>query len=424
VAPLVAIGLPLAGFTVLLEKHHVGADDVDWQLSPAGRLVLAGHAACFYAQKLVWPWPLAFFYDRWRIDPRQPAQWVFPLLVAVTMAGAWWHRGRIGRGPVAALAAFLCGLFPALGFFDVFPFKYSFVADHFAYHALPVGAAAAAAGLAGLCAWARVPIAGPAVGLIAILAGLAFARTAAFSSQETLYRDTLAKTPSSSIAAHNLGTLYLDSGRPRDSIDLLAQAAATAMFPDERGRSLANLAEAFLRLNEPGRAYQAASAARAARDSRRTRGILARACVRAGKLDEADAVIAAARPDEGVGSDMLLTRGELALARGDRVAAATLFRACLDGCDGLTRPNAMLEIAVAYLERDLIAEAERLLAAMGPGPTAARGWMNVAVAYARRNEFPAAIAACEQAAALDPASGEIASLLGRLRAAASGAARP
>ena len=68
VAPLVAIGLPLAGFTVWLEKHHVGADDVDWQLSPAGRLVLAGRAACFYAQKLVWPWPLAFFYDRWRIE--------------------------------------------------------------------------------------------------------------------------------------------------------------------------------------------------------------------------------------------------------------------------------------------------------------------------------------------------------------------
>lgn len=424
VTPLVAIGLPLAGFTIWLEKHHVGADDVDWQLSPAGRLVLAGRAACFYAQKLVWPWQLAFFYDRWRIDPRQPVQWVFALAAAVTMAGAWWQRGRIGRGPVAALLAFLCGLFPALGFFDVFPFKYSFVADHFAYHALPVGMAAAAAGLAGLCAWARVPIAGPAVGLIAILAGLAFARTAAFSSQETLYRDTLAKTPSCSIAAHNLGTLYLDSGRPRDSIDLLAQAAATANFPDERGRSLANLAEAFLRLDEPDRAYQAAAAARQARDSRRARAMLARACVRAGRLEEADAVIAAARPDEAAGPDVLLTRGELALARSDADAAATHFQACLDSCEGSARLTVMLEIAIAYLERNLIAEAERLLVDMGPGVTAARGWMNVAVAYARRNEFPAAIVACEQAAALDPASGEIASLLGRLRAAASGAARP
>jgi len=423
-APLVAIGLPLAGFTVWLEKHHVGADDVDWQLSPAGRLVLAGRAACFYAQKLVWPWPLAFFYDRWRIDPRQPVQWAFPLLVAVTMAGAWWQRGRIGRGPLAAVLAFFCGLFPALGFFDVFPFKYSFVADHFAYHALPVGMAAAAAGLAGLCAWARVPIAVPAAGLIAILAGLTIARTGVFANQETLYRDTLAKTPSCHIAAHNLGTLYLDSGRPRDSIELLAHAAVTATFRDERGRSLANLAEAFLRLDEPGRAYQAASAARSAFDSKRARAMLARACTRTGRLDEADIALAAARPAELAGPDMLLTRGELALARGDCEAAATLFQACLDGCDDAARLNAIVEITIAYLERDLIAEAEQQLATMAPGATAARGWRNVAVAYARRNDFPPAIDACERAAVFDPSSSEIATLLGRLRAAAGAVGRP
>lgn len=423
-APLVAIGLPLAGFTVWLEKHHVGADDVDWQLSPAGRLVLAGRAACFYAQKLVWPWPLAFFYDRWRIDPAQPVQWAFPLLVAVTMAGAWWQRGRIGRGPLAAVLAFLCGLFPALGFFDVFPFKYSFVADHFAYHALPVGMAAAAGGLAGLCAWARVPIAVPAAGLIAILAGLTIARTGVFASQETLYRDTLARTPSCSIAANNLGRLYLDSDRPRESIDLLAKAVSTALFADERARSLANLADAYLRIDEPDRAYRAAVDARAARDSRRTRALVARSCVRTNRLDEAEAVIAAARPEETAAPEMLLARGELALERGDAEAAATHFRACLDGCRGQAHLNAMLEITIAYLERDLIAEAERLLKAMAPGATAARGWMNVAVAYARRNEFPAAIEACGLAATFDPASSEIAALLGRLRAAAGGAARP
>lgn len=424
VAPLVAIGLPLAGFTVWLEKHHVGADEVDWQLSPAGRLVLAGRAACFYAQKLLWPWPLAFFYDRWRIDPTQPAQWIFPIGVAATVAGAWWQRGRIGRGLVAALLAFLAALFPALGFFDVFPFKYSFVADHFAYHALPVGMAAAAGGLAGLCARARVPIAVPAAGLIAILAGLTIVRTGVFASQETLYSDTLAKTPTCSIAANNLGRLYLDSDRPRESIDLLARAAATALFADERARSLANLADAYLRVDEPDRAYRAAVGARAARDSRRARALVARACVRTNRLDEAEAVIAAARPEETAAAEMLLARGELALERGDAAAAATHFRACLEQCAGTARLNATLEIAIACLERDLIPEAEQAIAELPPGETAARGWMNVAVAYARRDDFSAAIDACEKAAALDPASGEIAALLGRLRAAATRFVRP
>jgi len=422
VAPLVAIGLPLAGFTIWLEKHHVGADDVEWRLSPAGRLVLAGRAAWFYALKLACPMPLAFFYDRWRIEPTQPAQWIFPLGMVAAVAGAWWQRGRIGRGPVAALLAFLAGLFPALGFFDVFPFKYSFVADHFAYHALPVGLAAAAAGLAALCGWAGIPLAGPATGLIAILAAATFSRTAVFSSQETLYRDTLAKTPSCSIAANNLGAFYLDTDRPREAIDLLARGAATAIFPDERSRSLANLAQAFLRLDEPARAYEAAAAARAARDSARSRAMLARACVRTGRLDEADRVIAAARHSEAAGPEMLLTRGELALARGDFKAATTFFDACLAACEGPPRLNAALEIVIAYLERDMIADAEhRLSLVAGPAATAAktaRGWMNVAVAYARRDEFRAAIQACEKAAALDPASAEIASLLDRLRAVA------
>lgn len=423
VAPLMAIGLPLAGFTVWLEKHHVGADDVDWQLSPADRLLLAGRAAWFYAQKLAFPSPLAFFYDRWRINPTQPAQWIFPLGVVAAVAGAWWQRGQIGRGPVAALLAFLAGLFPALGFFDVFPFKYSFVADHFAYHALPAGLAAAAAGFSALCTRARLGVAASAAGLISILAAATFFRTAVFASQETLYRDTLLKTPSCSIAANNLGAFYLETDRPREAIDLLKRGAATAMFSDERSRSLANLAQAFLRLDEPARAYEAAAAARAARDSARSRAMLARACVRTGRLREADRVIAAARHLGAAGPEMLLTRGELALARGDFKAATTLFEACLAACEGPPRLNAALEIVIAYLERDMIAEAEYRLSLMaapaGDVAKTARGWMNVAVAYARRDEFRAAIEACEKAAALDPVSAEIVALLERLRAAAA-----
>jgi hypothetical protein len=37
------------------------------------------------------------------------------------------------RGPLAAALLFLGILFPALGFFNVYPFVFSYVADHFAY---------------------------------------------------------------------------------------------------------------------------------------------------------------------------------------------------------------------------------------------------------------------------------------------------
>ncbi len=42
---------------------------------------------------------------------------------------------RIGRGPLAAVLIFGGVLVPALGFFNVYPFRYSLVADHFQYHA-------------------------------------------------------------------------------------------------------------------------------------------------------------------------------------------------------------------------------------------------------------------------------------------------
>ena len=44
-------------------------------------------------------------------------------------------RRWIGRGPLAAVLIFVGVLTPALGFFDVYPFRYSFVADHYQYHA-------------------------------------------------------------------------------------------------------------------------------------------------------------------------------------------------------------------------------------------------------------------------------------------------
>ena len=47
--------------------------------------------------------------------------------------GLWLARGRIGRGPLVAILFFGGTLLPALGFVNVYPMRYSFVADHFQY---------------------------------------------------------------------------------------------------------------------------------------------------------------------------------------------------------------------------------------------------------------------------------------------------
>jgi len=204
---------------VWLEKHHVGAGDVDWGLSLADRIVLAGRVICFYASKLAWPDPLAFFYDRWQVDAREARQWLFPAVVLSAAAIAWAFREKAGRGPLAAILLFAGCLFPALGFFDVYPFKFSFVADHFAYHAMPafLAAVAAAATLTGRRLGQERAVIGAGFIVCAALAMTTLSRTAVYRDLETLCTDTLAKNPRCWAARNILAPYLTDLGRFADA---------------------------------------------------------------------------------------------------------------------------------------------------------------------------------------------------------------
>ena len=148
------VGLSLASITVWMEKTHVGADGDDWNFSYVDRLLIAGRALWFYAEKLAWPYPLAFFYDKWSINSGVWWQYLYPAAALAVMGALWLARERIGRGPLAAVLIFAGVLSPALGFFNIYPFLFSFVADHFQYHAsIALIAAAAAASAQLACRW-------------------------------------------------------------------------------------------------------------------------------------------------------------------------------------------------------------------------------------------------------------------------------
>ena len=59
--------------------------------------------------------------------------------MAVSGGGHWRGGGvmagaaPVGRGPLVAVLFFAGTLGPALGFINVYPMRYSFVADHFQY---------------------------------------------------------------------------------------------------------------------------------------------------------------------------------------------------------------------------------------------------------------------------------------------------
>ena len=121
-----------------------------------------------------------------------------------------WRLRRRWRGPLAALLFFVGTLFPVLGFFNVYPFIYSYVADHFQYLAsLGIITLLASAGAALLLErwglWRRPGGYVLCLALLAVLGSLTWRQSRMYADIETLYRATIAGNPDCWMAHNNLG---------------------------------------------------------------------------------------------------------------------------------------------------------------------------------------------------------------------------
>src|SRR5437870_3711674 len=180
--PFFVLGAAAGFVTAWTEGHHVGATGELWRLSLPDRCLIAGRALWFYAAKLAWPHPLAFIYARWHVDAAVWWQYLFPLAAAATVAALHLARGRIGSGPLVAALCYVATLAPAPGFVNVYPMRYSFVADHFHYLASLPPIALAAAGATRL---PRPQVIG--AGVLLALGTLAWRQALVYRDAETIW---------------------------------------------------------------------------------------------------------------------------------------------------------------------------------------------------------------------------------------------
>jgi tetratricopeptide (TPR) repeat protein len=205
--PFCFVAICLGLVTIYLERIHVGAEGQEWELSIIERFLIAGRVFWFYIGKLLLPVKLTFIYPRWKIDTGAIWQYLFVIATLVVVLVLFFSRKHFGFGPLVGILIFGGILVPALGFFNVYPMRYSFVADHFQYHA----STAFIALIVALCSIGIRRLNQKRVSfvvlilVVGLLVSLTWRQCYVYRNQETLWYDVIEKNPNSWMAHNNLG---------------------------------------------------------------------------------------------------------------------------------------------------------------------------------------------------------------------------
>lgn len=257
-APWFAVGAASGLFTALVERRLIGAEGSEYALSALQRCLLAGRILWFYLGKLVLPTDLSFFYPHWNVAAAG-ARWTVFLAATAAVTAALWLARRRSRGPLAAWLFYGGSLFPALGFINIYPFRYSYVADHFQYLAslgvIALCAAGAASRLGRLGGVARLAGWTACIFLVGLLGLMTLRQSGTYRDLWTLYAATIERNPGSWIAHNNLGVELsrIDSRRP----EALAHFEEAVRLNPNFSEAQFNLAEELA--NMPGRMPEAAA---------------------------------------------------------------------------------------------------------------------------------------------------------------------
>jgi len=424
-APMLGAGAIFSGLTVWLERFQVGAEGAEWSLSLLQRLLLAPRIVGFYLGKLAWPVDLTFIYPRWTLRPGDPVAWVWLVALVALLAALWCFRDRLGRGPFTAFAYFVVTLGPALGFVNVYPMRYSFVADHFQYLASigPLALAGAGVWLAAAAVMRRFgPTATSAariatsVVLVGVLALLTSAQARIYENLEVLWRDTLAKNPEAWVAHNNLGAMLGDEGSLDEAANHLQRAIG--LKPDHSGAH-SNLGVVRAR---QGRLDEALvlfdRAVQLEDDDAGSRILLGEALARSGRAREAEVHLVRAvelDPDDPRGHHLL---ADVLVRQARFEQAIPHYRAVLEKLPEDFSSNLNLGSALAKLGR-IDESLPHLEAAVRVDPENVDALYTLGTLLLRAGRADESVARLREAVRLDPGNRAVRERLARAQSAAA-----
>ena len=372
VAPFAVISGLASVWTIWEQKFHARAVGPDWAQTLSERFIIAGQAVWFYFGKLIWPHPLIFIYPRWDIDPSKLVAY-FPLVSAITgLIALLFVRAKWGRALLFAAAYYVISLFPVLGFFSVYFFRYSFVSDHFQYLASMGPLALAGAGMTfaarvwetpiklqgtaiSQLPWMlrKAPFLGVCAALLVLLGFLTWRQTAEYRDLNALYTATLKKNPGCWMAHYNLGIVLSEQGETDQAIDHYRQAVTLRSDYAEAHYNLGRLLVEQGRLDEAIAHYEKAVEINPADpEAQNNLGVT---LFGIGRVDEA---IAHYRKALEIQPDYIEASCNLAnalIATGDFDGAIARYSACLSVIPD--QPEAQYNLASALLRKGRVDEA-------------------------------------------------------------------
>jgi tetratricopeptide (TPR) repeat protein len=425
-APFALISALASAWTILEQKFHAGAIGAEWAQTWPERLIIAGHAIWFYLGKLIWPHPLIFIYPRWEINSSQLIAYL-PLLAALTgLLALWLTRAKWSRSVFFAAAYYAVSLFPVLGFFSVYFFRYSFVSDHFQYLASMGPLALAGAGIVTAVgrlgelrklsradtnalqfSGDRIATIGRKSPLLLTISGvlllalgvLTWQQTAVYHDLISLYTRTLAKNPGCWMAHYNLGIVLRDQGEMDQAITHYRQAVALRPNYAEAHYNLGRLLVQKGQLDDAVTHYEKALAINPA--DAETQNNLGVTLFGSGRVDEAIAHYQEAlkiRPDYAEASCNL---ANALLSKDDLDGAIARYSACL-----ALSPNqaeAQYDLASALLRKgrtdEAIAHYKKVLELR---PDSADAHANLGSAFLAKGRVRDAIAVYRNALRISP----------------------